>query len=62
MTAETIRTDEVVTLTYSLFNQSGEVFEQNSVLISYPHGRDSGLFETPEELSAGHLDGQVPRH
>lgn len=62
MTAETIRKDKVVTLTYSLLCQSGEVFEQNGVLISYAYGRDSGLFETPEELSVGYLDGQVPRY
>jgi len=62
MTAETLRKDKVVTLTYSLLNQSGEAFEQNSVLISCPHGRDGSLFETPEAPSAGYLDGQAPRH
>ena len=62
MTAETVRKDKVVTLACSLLGQRGEVFEQGDVPISYRHGRDSGLFETPEELRAGHLDGQVPLH
>ena len=32
MTAETLRKDKVVTLTYSLLNQSGEAFEQKHAI------------------------------
>jgi len=57
MTAEPIRKDKVVSLTYALINQRGEVFEQSDVPISYMHGHHSGLFEKVERALDGKREG-----
>ena len=43
MTAEPIRNGKVVSITYTLLNEQGKVFEQSDVPVSYVHGGDSGL-------------------
>jgi len=58
MTAEAIRKDKVVSLTYTLRNQRGEVFEQSDVPVSYLHGHDSGLFEKVERALEGRRTGE----
>lgn len=57
MTAEPIRKDKVVSVTYTLINQRGEVFEQSDVPVSYLHGRQSGLFEMVEHQLEGRQAG-----
>jgi FKBP-type peptidyl-prolyl cis-trans isomerase SlyD len=48
-----IRKNKVASITYTLINQRGEVFEQSDVPVSYLHGRDSGLFEKVEQALEG---------
>jgi FKBP-type peptidyl-prolyl cis-trans isomerase SlyD len=43
----------MVSLTYTLRNQRGEVFEQTDMPVSYLHGHDSGLFEKVERALEG---------
>jgi FKBP-type peptidyl-prolyl cis-trans isomerase SlyD len=57
MTAEPIGKDKVVSLTYMLLNQRGDVFEQSDVPISYLHGHESGLFEKVEHALEGRRPG-----
>ena len=53
MTAETIRLGKLVSITYVLINQNGEVFEQSEMPVSYLHGMDSGLFGKVEQALNG---------
>jgi len=57
MTAEPIRKDKVVSVTYTLINQRGEVFDQSDVPVSYLYGRQSGLFEKVEQELEGRQAG-----
>ena len=57
MSTQTVRTGKVVSLTYTLLNQRGEVFEQSDMPISYLHGHDSGLFEKVEHQLEGREAG-----
>lgn len=57
MNAETVRRGKLVSLTYSLINQRGEIFEQTDVPVSYLHGMDSGLFEKVEQALEGKTVG-----
>jgi len=59
MSTETVCKDKVVSLTYTLRNQHGEVFEQSDVPVSYLHGRDSGLFEKVEQALEGRKPGDI---
>jgi len=58
MTADTIRNGKMVSLTYTLRNQRGEVFEQTDMPVSYLHGQDSGLFEKVERALEGKRTGE----
>lgn len=58
MTAEPIRNGKVVSITYTLLNEQGAVFEQSDVPVSYVHGADSGLFEKVEQALAGKHTGE----
>jgi len=65
MVADTIRNGKVVSLTYRLFNERGDVFEQSDVPVSYLHGHNSGLFEKIEQALEGKQAGddiQVTLH
>ena len=53
MSTQTVRAGKVVSLTYTLLNQRGEVFEQSDVPVSYLHGHNSGLFEKVEHRLEG---------
>lgn len=57
MTAEAVRHGKLVSLTYTLINQRGEVFEQTDVPVSYLYGMDSGLFEKVEQALEGKSAG-----
>ena len=50
---ERVGTGMVVSVTHTLHNERGEVFEQSDVPVSYLHGRDSGLFEKVEQKLEG---------
>lgn len=56
MATDVVTKDKVVSVTYTLHNQRGDVFEQSDVPVSYLHGHDSGLFEKVERA----LDGRSP--
>jgi|MudIll2142460700_1097286.scaffolds.fasta_scaffold00068_21 FKBP-type peptidyl-prolyl cis-trans isomerase SlyD len=56
MTTDVVTRDKVVSVTYTLHNQRGDVFEQSDVPISYLHGHDSGLFHKVESA----LEGRGP--
>ncbi len=49
----------VVSVTYTLHNERGDVFEQSDVPVSYLHGHDSGLFEKVEQNLEGRQAGQT---
>jgi FKBP-type peptidyl-prolyl cis-trans isomerase SlyD len=57
MTTETIRHGKVVSLTYQLRDERGEVVEHIDVPISYMQGHGSGLFDKIERLLEGHRVG-----
>ena len=57
MTDEIVAKGRVVSVTYTLHNQRGEVFEQSDVPVSYLHGHDSGLFEKLERALEGRRPG-----
>ncbi len=48
-----ITKDKVVSLTYTLRDESGEIFEHTDVPISYLHGSGEGLFEKIENALEG---------
>jgi FKBP-type peptidyl-prolyl cis-trans isomerase SlyD len=54
-----IENGKVVTLTYSIRNESGETIEQNDVPGSYLHGAGSDLHEKIERNLEGHAPGDV---
>jgi FKBP-type peptidyl-prolyl cis-trans isomerase SlyD len=58
MTAEPIGNGKVVSITYTLLNEQGKVYEQSDVPVSYVHGGDSGLFEKVEQALAGKSTGE----
>jgi FKBP-type peptidyl-prolyl cis-trans isomerase SlyD len=55
--SDVIRKNKVASITYTLLNQRGEVFEQSDVPVSYLHGHDSGLFEKVEQALEGKAVG-----
>jgi FKBP-type peptidyl-prolyl cis-trans isomerase SlyD len=57
MTNAPIRKDKVVSLTYTLRDQSGEIFEHTDVPVSYLHGRASGVFDKIEQRLEGRQVG-----
>ncbi len=52
-----VEKDKVVSVTYVLRDQKGEVFELSDLPISYLHGSGSDLFEKIESAMAGHKVG-----
>jgi FKBP-type peptidyl-prolyl cis-trans isomerase SlyD len=57
MTLDPIRKDKVVSLTYTLCDQRGLVFEQVDVPVSYLHGHASGVFDKIERQLEGRRPG-----
>jgi FKBP-type peptidyl-prolyl cis-trans isomerase SlyD len=58
MTTDVVTRDKVVSVTYTLHNQRGDVFEQSDVPVSYLHGHDSGLFAKVEHALEGRRPGE----
>jgi FKBP-type peptidyl-prolyl cis-trans isomerase SlyD len=52
-----IAENKMVSLTYTLRNQQGDVFEYRDLPISYLHGAASGLFEKVEHALEGRRPG-----
>ncbi|MBZ0105685.1 MAG: FKBP-type peptidyl-prolyl cis-trans isomerase [Sulfuricella denitrificans] len=57
MTEEKVARNKVVYVTYSIIDQSGNVFEQSDVPVGYVHGGNSPLFEKIEMALDGHKVG-----
>ncbi len=57
MTEEKVARNKVVYVTYSIIDQSGNVFEQSDVPVGYVHGGNSPLFEKIEKTLDGHRVG-----
>ena len=53
MSEEIVAKEKAVYVTYSIIDQSGNVFEQSDLPIGYVHGAGSGLFEKVEEALEG---------
>lgn len=56
---ERIGAGMLVSVTYTLHNERGDVFEQSDVPVSYLHGHDSGLFEKVERSLEGREAGEM---
>lgn len=54
MTAPTVVKNKVVTLTYTLRDQRGEIVEHSDLPIAYVHGAGSELFPQIEQALEGH--------
>jgi FKBP-type peptidyl-prolyl cis-trans isomerase SlyD len=52
-----IRKDKVVSVTYTLHDECGQVFEQSDLPVPYLHGHASGLFDKIEQLLEGRRTG-----
>ncbi|MFV1996679.1 MAG: peptidylprolyl isomerase [Acidiferrobacterales bacterium] len=60
MSTPRIETNKVVSLTYSILDDMGEILEQSDLPISYVHGGKSELFEKLEAALAGKtIDDQI---
>lgn len=57
MTTDTIRKDKVVSVTYTLHDERGQIFEQSDIAMPYLHGHASGLFDKIEQLLEGRRAG-----
>lgn len=53
MSEPIVEANKVVTITYSIVDESGEVLEQSDLPVDYLHGSDSGLFEKVEQALEG---------
>ena len=56
---DTIRKDKVVSVTYTLHDEAGQIFEQSDIPIPYLHGHASGLFDKIEHALEGKQVGEV---
>jgi len=57
MIESVVEKNKVVSLTYVLHNQSGEIFEYTDLPVTYVHGGNSDLFEKIEQTLEGHKVG-----
>ncbi len=53
MSAPRITVNKVVSVTYTILDESNEIIEKIDIPVSYLHGRDSGLFEAIEQALEG---------
>ncbi len=53
MSGQQVQAGKVVSLTYSVTDEAGEVVERVDLPVDYVHGRDSGLFEKIEQALQG---------
>ena len=58
MSAEQIKKDKYVELTYAILNEQGEIKERVDIPVKYIHGRNSGLFPKIEAALEGCLKGE----
>lgn len=56
---DAIRKGKVVSVTYTLQNEQGQVFEQSDIPVPYLHGHASGLFDKIEQRLEGRHPGDV---
>ncbi len=59
MTEQIVGANKVVTVTYSIVDQSGQVLEQSDLPVDYLHGSENGLFEKIEEALEGKQAGDA---
>ena len=59
MTGQFINNGKVVTFTYSIVDESGEIIEQSDIPISYVHGGKHDLFEKVEQQLEGSIIGDM---
>lgn len=59
MTDQIVGNDMVVSFTYSIVDDSGEVLEQSDLPISYVHGGKHDLFEKVEQALDGSMVGDT---
>ncbi|MCK5662638.1 MAG: hypothetical protein KAI17_04085 [Thiotrichaceae bacterium] len=57
MSAEQIKKDKYVELTYAILDAQGDIKERVDIPIKYIHGRDSGLFPKIEKALEGQVKG-----
>ncbi|MDH5190729.1 MAG: FKBP-type peptidyl-prolyl cis-trans isomerase [Gammaproteobacteria bacterium] len=57
MTEQQIEKNKVVSITYSIRDDGGELLEQSDLPISYVHGIDKRMFEKIEHELEGHMVG-----
>ncbi|WP_198264377.1 FKBP-type peptidyl-prolyl cis-trans isomerase [sulfur-oxidizing endosymbiont of Gigantopelta aegis] len=57
MSAEQIKKDKYVELTYAILDAKGEIKERVDIPVKYIHGRDSGLFPKIEKALEGASNG-----
>ena len=55
--SETVARDQVVYLTYTIWDQAGRLFEQYDLPIAYVHGANGPLFEKIEQALEGSRPG-----
>jgi FKBP-type peptidyl-prolyl cis-trans isomerase SlyD len=56
---DAIRKGKVVSVTYTLQDEQGQVFEQSDIPVHYLHGHASGLFDKIEQQLEGKQRGDV---
>src|SRR3989304_2698127 len=54
---EAIRKGKVVSVTYTLHDEQGQIFEQSALPVPYLHGHASGLFDKIEQQLEGKRSG-----
>jgi FKBP-type peptidyl-prolyl cis-trans isomerase SlyD len=54
---DTIRKGKVVSVTYTLHDERGQIFEQSDIPVPYLHGHGSGLFDKIEQQLEGRRVG-----
>ena len=54
---DAIRKGKVVSVTYTLHDERGQIFEQSDIPVPYLHGHASGLFDKIEQLLEGKHSG-----
>ena len=59
MTDQTVEANMVVTVTYSIVDQGGQVLEQSDLPVDYLHGSDNGLFLKIEQALEGKQAGDT---
>jgi FKBP-type peptidyl-prolyl cis-trans isomerase SlyD len=58
MSPSTVQKNKVVSLTYTLRNERGDVFEYSDLPVAYVHGAGGDLFEKIEHALEGHKVGE----